>query len=47
MANGARKEGFQTFALFRLEPEHYVPDYDPEGFLPYTLSDDGKVVYPL
>ena len=39
--NAAMKPEHRTYALFRLEPE-YNTDRNP-----YTLSKDGKVVYPL
>jgi hypothetical protein len=42
-SNARRKPGRKTFALFRLEPSHMDSTYQVR----YTLSDDGKVVYPL
>jgi hypothetical protein len=42
-ANAACKPGHKTYALFRLEPSHMDSTYQVR----YTLSDDGKVVYPL
>lgn len=39
--NQTRKPGHKTYALFRLVPEYSLEHGQ------YTLSDDGKVVYPL
>ena len=45
--NREMKFPHRSYALFRLEPEYKNTPHEPGGFLPYTMSEDGKVVYPL